>query len=179
MSRKVLSCTEPAGQANDFELIPMVRMESQHSIGAPTCHHFPRFVIISAKSRPELANRWRWSTFLEKRPLKGKFSKKNSKKIHHVTEPRLVCKFREIWLTGNRQSCALFTWQALPLSLLRGSRPKSVRASCKQYTRSSPNFIQICSLPAELYPNAWTSLKRATKYFQYSAKLLRRVFILV
>jgi len=34
MSRKVLSRTKPAGQANDFELIPTVRMESQHSIGA-------------------------------------------------------------------------------------------------------------------------------------------------
>ena len=33
--------------------------------------------------------------------------------------------------------------QALPLSLLRGSRLKSVRASSKEYTRSSPNFIQI------------------------------------
>jgi len=39
---------------------------------------------------------------------------------------------------------------ALPLSLLRGSRPKSVRASSGQYTRSVPNFIQIRLLPAEL-----------------------------
>jgi len=30
---------------------------------------------------------------------------------------------------------------ALPLSLLRGSRPKSVRASSRQYNRSAPNFI--------------------------------------
>jgi len=28
MSRKVIYCAEPAGQANDFELIPTVRMES-------------------------------------------------------------------------------------------------------------------------------------------------------
>ena len=56
MSRKVLSRAEPAGQANDCELIPTVRMESQHSIGAPTCHHLPRFVIISEKSRPEVGN---------------------------------------------------------------------------------------------------------------------------
>jgi len=40
--------------------------------------------------------------------------------------------------------------QGLPLSLLRGSRPKSARASSKQYTQNSPNFIQIRSLPAEL-----------------------------
>ena len=57
MSTKVLSRAQPAGQASDFELIPMVRMESQHSIGAPTCHDFPRFVIISEKSRLEVGNR--------------------------------------------------------------------------------------------------------------------------
>jgi len=57
MSRKVLSRTEPAGQATDFDLIPTVRMESQHSIGAPTCHDFSRFVIISEKSRLEVGNR--------------------------------------------------------------------------------------------------------------------------
>jgi len=34
---------------------------------------------------------------------------------------------------------------------------------------SSPIFIQIRSLLAELQPNAWTSLIRATKYFQYWA----------
>jgi len=46
---------------------------SQHSIGAPTCHDFPRLVIISEKSRLEVGNRWRWSRFFEKRPLEGKF----------------------------------------------------------------------------------------------------------
>jgi len=103
-----------------YELIPAVRMESQHSIGAPTCHHVPRFVIISEKSRPEVGNRWRWSRFFGKRPLKGKFSKKNySEGIHQVTESRLVCKFREIWLTGNRQSRALFTWHTKAQQLLR------------------------------------------------------------
>jgi len=39
------------------ELIPTVRMESQHSVGGPTCHHFPRFVIISEKSWPEVGSR--------------------------------------------------------------------------------------------------------------------------
>ena len=158
MSRKVLSCAQPAGQANDFELIATVQMESQHSIGAPTWHDFPRFVIISEKSRLEVGNCWRWSrVFWKKDPLRANFQKNYSKRIHHLTEPRLVCKFREIWLNGNRHSRALFTWQkktkftkGLPLSLLRGARPKSARASSRQYTRSAPNFIQIRSLPAEL-----------------------------
>jgi len=56
-SEKVLSRALPAGQAHDFELIPTVRMERQHSIGAPTCDDFPRFVIISEKSRLEVGNR--------------------------------------------------------------------------------------------------------------------------
>jgi len=58
------------------KLIPTVRMESQHSIGTPTCHDFPRFVIISEKSQPEVGNRWRWSLFFgEKDPLRANFQK--------------------------------------------------------------------------------------------------------
>ena len=53
MSRNVVSCTQPGGQWNDFELIPTVQIESQHSIGAPTSRDFPRFVIISQISRPD------------------------------------------------------------------------------------------------------------------------------
>jgi len=98
------------GHGNDFELIPAVRMKSQHSIGMPTCHDFPRFVIVSEKSRLEVGNRWRWSRFFGKKTLKGRFSN-YSNRIHHLLEPCLVCKFRELWLTRNRQSHALFTWQ--------------------------------------------------------------------
>ena len=39
------------------EFIPTVSIESQHSTGGPTCHDFPRFVIISEKSIPEVGNR--------------------------------------------------------------------------------------------------------------------------
>ena len=31
-------------------------MESQHSVGVPTCHDFPRFVIISEKLRSEVVD---------------------------------------------------------------------------------------------------------------------------
>jgi len=34
-----------------------------------------------------------------------------SERIHGDIDPRLVCKFCEIWLTENRQSRALFTGQ--------------------------------------------------------------------
>jgi len=40
---------------------------------------------------------------------------------------------------------------ALSLLFLRGSRPKSARASGKQCTQSAPNFIQIGLFLAELY----------------------------
>ena len=49
-------CAGVTGQGNHFEFIPTVSMESQHSTGGPTCHKFPRFVIISEKSRPEVGN---------------------------------------------------------------------------------------------------------------------------
>ena len=72
---KVLPCVEPAGQGNDFELISTVRMESQDSIGAPTCRDFPRFIIVSDKSRLEVGNRWRWSRFFKKDHLRANFQK--------------------------------------------------------------------------------------------------------
>ena len=45
MSRNVVSCAEPVGQGNHFQLIPTAQVESQHSVGVPTCRDFPRFVI--------------------------------------------------------------------------------------------------------------------------------------
>ena len=57
---KVISCTDSAVQRNEFELIPMVQMESQHSIGAATSRDFPRFVIILQISRPEVGSHSRW-----------------------------------------------------------------------------------------------------------------------
>ena len=36
-----------------------------------------------------------------KRPLRGKLSKMFSKRIHGDIDPRLVCKFREIWPIGS------------------------------------------------------------------------------
>jgi len=41
----------------------------------------------------------------------GKLSKFCSKRIHYLTDPRLVCKFREIWPTGSRWNRVLLTSQ--------------------------------------------------------------------
>ena len=54
------NCSPCAGvtcQGNHFEFIPTVSMESQHPTGGLTCHDFPRFVIVSEKSIPEVGNR--------------------------------------------------------------------------------------------------------------------------
>jgi len=76
---KCSPCAGVTGQGNHFGFIPTVSVESQHSIGVPTCHDFPRFVIISLKSRPEVGNRWLYSSkngvFWEKDPLRANFHK--------------------------------------------------------------------------------------------------------
>ena len=70
----LLPCLLATGQANDW-VDSNATVESQHSIGAPTCHDFPRFVTISDKSRSEVGNRWLWSSktgsFLEKGRNRG------------------------------------------------------------------------------------------------------------
>jgi len=55
-------CARATGQGNHFEFISTVSVERQHSTSGPTCHDFPRFVIVSEKSRPEVGNRWLWSS---------------------------------------------------------------------------------------------------------------------
>ena len=53
---------------------------------------------------------------------------------------------------------------------LSGPAPNNILGVAK-ISSKSVHFRRSYSRP----PNAWTSLKRATKYFQYSAKLLCRV----
>ena len=154
-------CARATGQGNHFEFIPTVSMESQHSTGVPTCHDFPRFVIVSEKSIPEVGNRefrssQNWGFWGKNTPYGQIFT--NVQKPQQTSRKHVFwCKFREIWPTGSRWNRALFNGQKktkfrlfLPKPLLRGLRPKFVRDSPKPLTRSSPNFIQIRSLPAEL-----------------------------
>jgi len=72
----------------------------------------------------------------------------------------VVLKFREIWLTGNRWNRALFTWPKnylpLKLSLLRGSCPKSAKAS-PQHT-----LFQISSKSVQF----WRSYSRTREHRQ-------------
>jgi len=160
MSRNVISCTQPVGHGNDFELIPRVQVKSQHSVGWPTCHDFPIFVIISETSRPEIRSRWRRSSkiclFRKKSPYGQIFTnvfRKNSSSLRSTSCLRISWNLADL---KSVKSCVIYLtkktkfWLDLPLSLLRGSRPKSARTGSRQYTRRAPNFIRIRTLPAEL-----------------------------
>ena len=88
----------------------------------------------------------------------GKIFKVLSERIHRDSDRRVVFKFREF---GRREIGEIVRCLpdkkfrlALQLSLLRVSRPKSVTASHQECYQIAPDFIQIGSLSAELYPNA-------------------------
>jgi len=94
--------------------------------------------------------------FGRKRPLAGTFSKFCSERIHQDSPIHVLCvNFVEFGrpeigkvvrhLPDKKAKLRL----ALSLSLLRGSRPKSARASGRQCAQSAPNFIQISSLATE------------------------------
>jgi len=70
------------------------------------CNHFGDIAAWSPKSLKMVAQNL---PFWKKVLLRANFQKMFSERIHHLSDPRLVCKFREIWLNGNRQSRALFT----------------------------------------------------------------------
>ena len=101
-----------------------------------------------------------------------KFSKLYSKRIHRLTDRRVVCKFREIWRTEVAEIVRCLPDKkakfrlALPFLLLRGSRPKSAGTSHRQCTQSAPDFIQIGSLSAELIvPERVNTVKTLPKVF--------------
>jgi len=157
MSRNVVSCTSCTGHGNDFELIPTVQMESQHSVGWSTCHEFPRFFNhfgeIAAWNPKSLKTVAQKNCLFGKKTLTGKFSTMFSERIHADTELRLVCKFREIWLTENRQTRALFTGQKNKIS----NRSPAVASA-----RIAPNICQgqlrtIYSEYPKFHPNPFTS----------------------
>jgi len=160
MSWNAVTCNQPVGQGNDFELIPTVYMESQHSVDSPTSRDFSSIYIVSELWRPEVGSRWsdfqKSCLFGKKTTPYGKIFKDSSERIHGDTDPRIVCKFRDIWPTGSRWNRALLTWQKQNFRSLSRSRFYADRAknlpglAAYNVLRVPPNFIQIGSLPAEL-----------------------------
>ena len=63
-----------------------------------------------------------------------------SERIRVDIEQRLVWIFSEMWLTGNRQTRALFAGQKIKISALTSAWmvPKICQAIYRQYTRSNP-----------------------------------------
>jgi len=129
-------------------------MESRHSVEGQLVVSFRRSIGLSLGSyrglksqvvedfRPKCA-------FLQKRPLAEGFSKMCSERIHRVTDPRIVCKFREIWPTGNRWSRALFRSQktifrfALSLSFLRAQNLPGTAADVLKVPQISSKSVNL------------------------------------
>jgi len=91
----------------------------------------------------------------EKTPLTGRFSKFWPERIHRDMDPRVVCKFREIWPMGSRWNLALLSspknFSPWSLAVTSASiAPKICQGQLQtMYSRSATNFIQIGSSPAE------------------------------
>jgi len=86
------------------------KMETRHPVEDSFGRQFSSIYNRAELWRPEVARvrkKCPLMAFFEKRPLTGKFSKFCSERIHCLTDPRVVCKFCAIWLTGNRWNCAL------------------------------------------------------------------------
>jgi len=98
-------CTHCPGQGNDFESIPTVRMEIRYPVKGSFSSEFPRSIIVAELRQREVTSRrifLQKFRFLEKRPVAVKFSKFCFERIHRLTDRCIVCKFREIWQTGNQ-----------------------------------------------------------------------------
>ena len=150
----VLSRACCKGHRSDFELMdgkPTFHKRANLSWLSKICNHFGEIATRSQKSLTMIKQNW--GIFWKKDPLRANFQKKYFERMYNVLEAHVVCKFREIWLTGNRQSRALFTWQktklpqGLLLLLLRGSccqgQPQTIYS---KFPKFHPNH----SLPAEL-----------------------------
>jgi len=152
---KVIPCTDSAVHGNDW-VDSNDKNEKGHSVEGSFSRNFSSIYIVRKLWPSEVGSHswcYRKTCFWKKRPIAGRFWKFRSERIHHLSDPCLVCEFREIWLTGNRQSHA-YLWDKknkflLTLSLLRGSCLKSASDSGKQCTQSTQNFIQIGSLPVQ------------------------------
>ena len=155
----VISCAELTVQGNDFELILTVKMETRHPVEGQFGSEFPaicnHYGVMTAWSRSTGKFCVQFLRFLEKRPLTVNFHNSIPKVFTASPRSTLLCsnvvKFfrREIgeivrYLRDKK------TRLPLKLSLLRGSHPKSARASPQHLSHNFPDFIQIGSLSAKL-----------------------------
>jgi len=100
---------------------------------------------VAEDGRPKIA-------FFEKRPLTGKFSKIFSERIHHLSDPRLVCKFREIWPTSMGKVMHYLPDQKKTI----GWRSSSCFHVDRTQNLSGPAPDNILGVP-KFHPNPFTS----------------------
>ena len=112
---------------------PTFRRRANLSSLSKVCNHFTDFREIAAWNRKSLSMIEQYWRFLEKDPLQAYFHKNYSERIHHVSEPRIVCKFREIWPTGSRWNRAL---------LISQKNKKSSRSLVLASKRIAPKICQ-------------------------------------
>jgi len=89
--------------------------------------------------------------FLEKRRLMESFSKTCSERIHRDTDPRLVCKFHEVWSTGKSvKLCVIYLTKKTKYRLALASARIAPKIRQDQWQTT-------CSECPEFHPNRFTS----------------------
>ena len=138
----VISCTDSDVQGNDFEFIPTIRMEKAHSVEGSFSREFSSIYIVKELSPSEVrscSRGYQKTCALRKNdPLREDFENFVPKgfttsQIHVLCANFVkfgrpeVGKIMRYLPDKKKQKNRL----AFSLSLLRGSRPKSVRASSR------------------------------------------------
>jgi len=151
---------------------------SQHGPRLNSAHYFASIYnqcgIMDAGSRKMLKLFWDIFAFLKKRPLTVKFTKFCFESFYCLTDGRVVFKFREIWLSGNRLLRALLTWQKNKISpgsaAVATARiaPKICQGQPPQCTQSALDFVQIGSLSVELYVNTAKTRRKVNAILGWS-----------
>jgi len=142
--------TSPGRLGQDLPLYQVASWFIQ-AFGHKICNHFGDIAAWSLKSLKTVAQKLPFWT-KKKSPYGANFQFRKDSWRHRSTSCAQIS-----WNLADRKSaksCVIYLTKKIsthsPFSLLHGSRPKSVRASFRQYTQSAPNFIWIRTLPAEL-----------------------------
>jgi len=168
MSRNVVSCVQPARQGNNFELIPTVQTESQHSIVTPTSRDFfcNHFADISAWSPKSLTTFTQKLTFLEKKTPYGQIFKnvfwKDSPPLRSTSCVQIL------WNLADHKSvklCVIYRTKIFPLALASAQiAPKICQGQLQivysEYPKCHPNLftsviagrVNIVEMRHEVFP---------------------------
>jgi len=158
--------------SNDTDGKPTFRRRANQSWLSKICIHLGEIAAWSWKSLMTFMQK---STFLEKRPLMGKFSQMFSKRIHHLSDPRLSSNFVKFgWLEIGKVVHYLPDKKKLGW----GSRSRFCADRAQNLPGPAPDNIlrvsQISSKSAHFWRSYSQTRERRWKCFQcfqYSVKL--------